>query len=284
VWDLRIGEGSEDGTLAPVIKISGAHDEEGKPKPRARKGKLTPAAPLRSVTSLLHLENAPNKLVSSGSVDGIIRHWDLLMPDMIKRSGARKPNPKGTSTDQSSIDPTTYQGTRRPRGISSLSVGTGPSAGFLFALSNDSLVHTYNISTLEPQSGRITDPHTDPWSYGHHTMRTSSFNVRAALSPCGQWLASGGVSNGSVYLFDVSGGSASRWSTEESDLSRRKGVQLCGQTGEVGVVDWADGMLASCADDGTIRVWRQDVEKYHQCQTEPTEMRWNWKWAVEDGL
>lgn len=205
------------------------------------------------------------------------------MPDMIKRSGARNPKPKGVSTHQTSFDPTTYQGTRRARGISSLSVGVGPTAGLLFALGNDSLLHTYDKVSLEPLSGRNTDPAIDSWSYGHQNMHTSSFNVRAALSPCGRWLASGGVDKGSVFLYDVSGGTASHWSTQQHDISRRNGVQLCGQTGEVGVLDWAEGMLASCADDGTVRIWRPDVERYRQCQEDPDEMRWNWKWALDNG-
>ncbi|KAH8106268.1 WD40 repeat-like protein [Cristinia sonorae] len=275
VWDLRVE--ASLGECAPVIKITGAHDEQGQAKPRARKGRLAPAPPMRSVTSLVYSPNSPNKLVSSGSVDGILRQWDLLMPDMIKR---RSSKPKAVPTHQSSMDPTMYQGTRRTRGISSLSLGIGPSSGYLFASGNDSLVHTYEVASLEALSGRNMDD--DPWSYGHPNMKTGSFFVRSALSPCGRWLASGGADKGSVFLYDVSGTLVSRFSGQLQATTRRRGVQLCGQTGEVGVVDWADGMLASCADDGTVRIWRPDMEKSLQCQSDPEEMKWNWKWASDD--
>lgn len=204
------------------------------------------------------------------------------MPDMIKRSGAKRPKPKGTPVAQSTLDPTVYDGSRRPRGISSLSFGTGPTASYIFALGNDSLVHTYETTTLEPLSGRTADPEDDPWSYGHSNMRTSTFYVRSAVSPCGRWLASGGAEKGSVFLFDISGSTVSRWSSHPGDVARRRGVQLRGQSGEVGVVDWADGVLASCADDGTVRIWRPDLDIFRQCQEDPEEMKWNWKWALDE--
>ena len=56
-------------------------------------------------------------------------------------------------------------------------------------------------------------------------------------------------------------------------------MELRGQTGEVGAMDWADGMLATCADDGTVRVWRPDVDVARQCAEDPEEMKWSWSWA-----
>ena len=111
-------------------------------------------------------------------------------------------------------------------------------------------------------------------------MRTNSFYVRIATSPCGRWVASGGADNGSVYLFDVSGDMRSRWSSHPGDMARGKGIELHGQTGEVGAVDWADGTLASCADDGTVRVWRSDIEIYRECESDPEKMKWDFCWAV----
>lgn len=201
------------------------------------------------------------------------------MPDMVKRNT----KPKGLEARRSSVDPTAaYNASGRARGISNLSLGSGPTAGYLFALSNDSLVHTYDAASLEPFSGRSTNQEADPWSYGHANMRTGSFYVRSAVSPCGRWLASGGAEKGSVFLFDVSGSTTSRLSGHPSDLARRRGVQLHGQSGEVGVVDWANDMLATCSDDGIVRVWRPDIERYRQCQADPEQSRWNWKWTASD--
>jgi denticleless len=171
-------------------------------------------------------------------------------------------------------DPTTYAHTRRARGITSLALGTGPTRGLLFGLANDSRVHTYDLTSLEPLSGHTEDPADDQWSCAHEHMRTNSFYVRAMISPCGRWLASGGAANGSVFLFDVAAG------TRDRTVERTNGVELHGQKGEVGAIDWAEDMLATCADDGTVRVWRPDIEVYRRCENEPEEMGWNWSWVV----
>lgn len=157
--------------------------------------------------------------------------------------------------------------------------GTGATAGLLFALSNDSHIHTYDATTLEPLSGWTTDPSTDRWSYGHENMRTNSFYVRLAMSPCGRWLASGGAQDGSAYLFDVSSSARARVQSSLYGDTRGRGIELYGQKGEVGAVDWAPDQLATCADDGTVRVWRPDLETHRKCEAEPGEMGWSWSWA-----
>jgi denticleless len=57
-------------------------------------------------------------------------------------------------------------------------------------------------------------------------------------------------------------------------------VELRGQSGEVGALDWAEGMLATCADDGSVRVWRPDVDVYNRCKADPEEAKWEWCWSV----
>jgi denticleless len=170
------------------------------------------------------------------------------------------------------MDPTTLHGSRRPRGITSLTPGTGPTTGLLFALGADSRIHTYDLPTLEPLTSN---------QYTHENMQTNSFYVRLAASPCGRWLASGcGGNNGSVFLYDVS--HASRTAMVRFGGSRA--VELRGQCGEVGAVDWAEGVLASCADDGTVRAWRPDVGIYKECERDTEEGRWGWSWAVGENL
>lgn len=152
---------------------------------------------------------------------------------------------------------------RRSRGITSLALGCGPTAGKIFALSNDSRVHTYNPRGA---AGLPLDvPQLNDLPYSHRHMSTNSFYVRIGTSPCGRWLASGGV-NGSAFLFDVGAGDGS-------------GVELRGQEGEVGALDWAKGALATCADDGTVRVWRPDLERYRTCCDNAEEEQHSWSWA-----
>ncbi|KAI0080718.1 WD40 repeat-like protein [Panus rudis PR-1116 ss-1] len=264
IWDLR------NNVEEPVMEMPDAHEDIVKtPKPRTRKGKVAPAAPQRSITSVLYPDDDPYGIISSGSLDGVLRHWDLRL---FKRKAIRS---RKHPTHISSLDPTTYQGARRARGITSLCQGTGSTAGLLFALGNDSLIHTYDTKSLTPLSGQLPFGQ-DPYAYTHPNMRTNSFYVRVALSPCGRWLASGGADNGSVYLFDVSNAGRVEFAS-----SQGPGVQLKGQVGEVGAVDWADGTVASCADDGTVRVWRPDIDTYRRCQEDPKEMEWEWSWARE---
>lgn len=111
-------------------------------------------------------------------------------------------------------------------------------------------------------------------------MQTNSFYVRMAASPCGRWLASGNAADGCAYVFDVASKASAARAREVGAgwCEWEGGIAFRGQTGEVGAMDWAEGMLAMCADDGTVRVWRPDVEVARRCAEEPEEMKWEWSW------
>lgn len=197
-------------------------------------------------------------------VSRILRYWDLRLPTNVRKTKTKqKPL---VSLYASPTDPTTLHGSRRPRGIISLVGGSGPTAGTIFALGADSRVHTYALPSLTAQTSGFT----------HTNMQTNSFYVGLALSPCGRWLASGGTgAQGSNFLFDVS--DAAR---PLRNLQPNKGVELRGQLGEAGAVDWAADALATCADDGTVRLWRPDIETYRACTEKPEDMAWDWSWSV----
>ena len=120
--------------------------------------------------------------------------------------------------------------------------------------------------------------------YWHRHMLIRSFYVRVAVSPCGRWLACGGAS-GSAFVFDTSSTSSSGIGLDArpgEDGRKGKidmGVELKGQDGEVGAVDWADGTLATCADDGTVRLWRPDLERAEICKTDPNGAGFGWSLA-----
>ena len=150
---------------------------------------------------------------------------------------------------------------RRARGISTLALGCGPSAGKLFALGIDSRVHVYNaygaagvpLSYESERDGDTDSAFGAPLeTYSHPGMVTNSFYVRIGVSPCGRWLASGSTS-GSAYLFDIS---QSSYRGQLKSTPQWEGIQLPGQHGEVGALDWGYETLATCADDGTVRVWQ----------------------------
>jgi len=180
----------------------------------------------------------------NSSVVRILRCWDLRVPltyTTNKFSSKQKP------TSSTTIDPTTINGSR-PRGIISLTQGTGPTTGLLFALAADSRIHTYSTSPmLNPFSS-----HT----YSHQNMQTNSFYVRVATSPCGRWLASGGAAAGSAFLYDIR--NAARMSCAFEDEEHSRAVQLRGQTGEVAA--------------------NEDVKS--KCAKDPEESKWEYAWCV----
>jgi denticleless len=197
-------------------------------------------------------------------IPSILRYWDLRQPT--RKSRSTKPHtPSALYT--TATDPTALDHSLRPRGITSLALGTGPTAGLIFALGADSRIHTYTAPTLEPLTKKV---------YAHKNMQTNSFYVKLAVSPCGRWLASGcGGNDGSAFLFDVSGAAS------PGVADGAGGVELRGQQKEVGSVDWAEGELATCADDGTVRVWRPNVEVYRQCLEDEAAFR-DWSWQFVD--
>ncbi|KAF9076446.1 WD40-repeat-containing domain protein [Rhodocollybia butyracea] len=252
VWDLRVPQCTTSSSQGPVFIIPDAHEPLNSKARRAKH--QTP----KTVTNLVFTEDM--SLISSGSSDGVLRCWDFRF---LSESGIRKPakSKRFIPSLYSDTDPTTLYGSRRTRGILSLAVGTGPSSGLLFALGADSRIHTYSASSLTPY----------PINFTHPNLRVNgSFYLSSAVSPCGRWLASGGGE--SAILFDVA-------AAAKPYATALPGVELKAQLGEVYAVDWADGMLASGADDRTVRVWRPDVDVYRDCLADPEASKWKWCWA-----
>ena len=199
----------------------------------------------------------------------MLRLWDLRQPTPVTQAKSQKKRAAQPAA-MSAFDPSIVEGGRRARGLSSVVAGTGPTYGLLFGLGVDSRVHTYATSTLLPLSQKGT--------FKHPNMNTS-FWVRLALSPDGRTLVSGssGTDKGaSAFLFDVS----QTTSAFPPILPDSAGVELPGQKGEVGSVDWAQDMLATCSDDGIVRVWRFDPEIRQQCDLE-ADARWTWTWGID---
>lgn len=179
-----------------------------------------------------------------------------------KSKSSKLVNP--TELYSSPIDPATRHGSKRPRGIVSLASGTGPSAGLIFAIGTDSRIHTYDLPTLTAQVNM----------FSHENLQTSSFYVGLSVSPCGRWLACGGsAKRGNSFLFDIE-------NAGRPGFMPRRGVEFKGQAGDVGAVDWAQDALATCVDDGVVRIWRPDVETSARCLESPEESRWDWLWSA----
>ncbi|KXN87912.1 hypothetical protein AN958_07922 [Leucoagaricus sp. SymC.cos] len=265
LWDRRVSTSFAEGVgvTRPVIVISDAHEDPTGPK--VRKSKKHVPMP-KTVTGLIFPESEPFGLVSSGAYDGLLRFWDLRTPATPRKSRSTKPKPP-PGLYSTPIDPTTLNGSKRSRGIISLAQGTGPSAGLVFGLGQDSRIHTYALPTLTAQ----------PTDFHDESMHATSFYVKLSLSPCGNWLACGASNpKSSCFLFEVKAAGRLDGST-----GIQRAVELHGQKGEVGAVDWAGGSLATCADDGTVRVWRPDIETYFRCIEDPNKAQWDWCWSKQ---
>jgi WD40 repeat protein len=104
-------------------------------------------------------------------------------------------------------------------------------------------IHTYPVASLgytssHPNSAPIPEPLIHP------TFRVTSFYVRLATSPCGNWLASGST-GGNTYIWDIKQVLASGCGSRFGDLGR-KPVILKGSEKETGSLDWAhDGEVST---------------------------------------
>lgn len=280
VWDLRVGEKSristEHGEIGPCLMIPQAHKDVGtRCTPNGRKV-------ARSITNLVYVAGKPYSIISSGAFDGyvgfpwrvkqpltnplsVLREWDIRLPSQKSKLPRRQTRP----IQMSPLDPTVEldsSSSRRGRGITSLSVGTGPTEGLLFTLANDSNIHTFSADTLAPISSS---------KFAHETMRTNSFYVKSAISPCGRWMVTGS-SDRKAFLYDIS--NASRNFEISSWEGKCSVVDLGGSRSEVGAVDWGHDIFATCRDK-VVRTWRPDVETRRLCEDDPEEQKWNWSWA-----
>lgn len=129
-------------------------------------------------------------------------------------------------------------------------IGKGPTAGLIFAHGADARVYTYLASTLQPFQHGDIDTST-PANEGN------IFYVRTIVSPCGRYLATGSCgstdSRGGTHLYDVS-------SLRRTAHSPSRVVLPGIACEDIGHVDWAEGVIATCQDDGIVRLWRPDLE------------------------
>lgn len=149
-----------------------------------------------------------------------------------------------------------------------MTLGSGPTAGLIFGLAADARIHTYSVTGLSAINNG-TSAYTNPQS-----GQPCTYYVRIRMSPCGRWLASGSARDGKAYAWDVTNAGSLRHPISAP-------VVLSAQKGEVGPVDWAEGSLATCADDGTVSIWRPDAKVAGECRSQPEEKRWNYSWAKE---
>ncbi|KAJ2175101.1 hypothetical protein GGF45_003947 [Coemansia sp. RSA 551] len=141
----------------------------------------------------------------------------------------------------------------RSRGTASLSLD--PDGTRLYSACNDNSVYVHNALMPGQPIARLTAPE----------FECQSFNVGTSMSTCGRHLAAGS-SSGNVVVWELD-----RMGTNSS--GRRAVLQA--HTKEAGCVAWYPGkdktQLATCGDDGVLRLWEENAKLAESAKTDPTK-------------
>ncbi|KAF9973888.1 hypothetical protein BGZ73_002845 [Actinomortierella ambigua] len=152
-----------------------------------------------AVQYMIHNDNI---LASTGSLDGCIKYWD------VRKHGSYfkvdYPTPLQTSTY--------IPRTKRAHGLAAMTLS--PDGVSLYAVSSDNHMYMYNATTLGAPLRHFTG----------ENFACSSYYIKIAVSPDGQYVASGSSKN--LYVWDV-------------DRPQAKPLIFHGHEREVTGVDWS---------------------------------------------
>ncbi|KAJ2819890.1 hypothetical protein GGI24_004649, partial [Coemansia furcata] len=169
------------------------------------------------------------------------KYWDVRMTASTRAT--ELPMPAAAS-----LLPTS---TGRSRGTSSLTLD--PDGTRLYSACNDNRVYVHNALLPGVPIAQLDAPE----------FECSSFNIATSVSPCGHHLAAGSA-NGSVVVWELD--------MYGQNSSKRRAV-LQGHIKEAGCVAWYPGVektqLATCGDDGTMRVWDINAELADTSRADP---------------
>ncbi|KAJ2206969.1 hypothetical protein IW145_001784 [Coemansia sp. RSA 521] len=242
IWDSRCNKERVDGEYVyrPVNVIGHAHNLGSSKKPmRGKKGMLG-----GSVTAICHLQHNTDLLASVGSTSEIVKFWDVRMKAHVRPFALPTPA-------MSTLLSTSSAG--RSRGTASLSLD--PDGTRLYSACNDNSVYVHNALMPGQPIARLTAPE----------FECQSFNVGTSMSTCGRHLAAGS-SSGNVVVWELD-----RMGTNSS--GRRAVLQA--HTKEAGCVAWYPGkdktQLATCGDDGVLRLWEENAKLAESAKTDPTK-------------
>ncbi|KAJ1859869.1 hypothetical protein LPJ73_001647 [Coemansia sp. RSA 2703] len=188
-----------------------------------------------SVTGLRHLHHNPHMLATSGAATAAVKLWDVR------------------NTKQAPFESVTPQD--GGRGIASLALD--PDGTRIYAPCNDSRIHVHNSLRIGESIAQLQAPE----------FVCRGFSSGAAASSCGRYLAAGSAT-GAVVVWELD-----RFGTNSSN---RRAV-LEGHMRDAGCVAWNPQrtQLASCADDGLMRLWDLDADEVERGKADvASRCRW----------
>ncbi|GLE09833.1 hypothetical protein PINS_up021747 [Pythium insidiosum] len=208
---------------------------------RKRRRTTVNATP-RSVTCV-EFTGAGHEIITAGAVDGLVKFWDVRRacasrPTGLKASAAAASTPRPVRV----LSCSSREGTQR--GISSLALDATRTR-LLVNVLNDEL-RVYDIGASAVDAAPLPQLRCE----GHVA---NSFYVKSCFSPDGDFITSGS-GDGIVYLWDA----ATRHSTRDV---RTPVLALKAHGCEANGVAWHRSdftRLATCSDDGTVRLWTPD--------------------------
>ncbi|KAJ1891267.1 hypothetical protein LPJ66_007015, partial [Kickxella alabastrina] len=223
LWDLRCNRTLAAGGThvhCPVASILQAH-AAGALLPLHRPQRSGAAG---SVTGLRFLRHRDHLLASASAASAAVRLWDMRMVRGARPHAAR---------------PLAESSAETARGLASLALD--PSGTRLFAPCNDGRVHVHDAQRIG--SATVAELRAPEFE-------CRGFGAGAAASGCGRYVGAGSAS-GAVVVWELDG--------VGGNSSRRRAV-LRGHQRDAGCVAWHPQItqLASCADDGVVRMWDLD--------------------------
>lgn len=226
IWDTRFNQlpAADPSDLSripvynPIKSITAAHSDV---KSQIKSSKKTGFQPLliRSVTCALFVNSDETKLLSSGSVDGSIKLWDI-------RAG------KANKVLQTTIFEST---TGKRNGITDLKIDS--SGTRLFSSCMDNNVYMHYLTDLSKPAKKYSDPN----------YKVGSFDIKISVSADDKFLLSGSRGN-ELYMWDIDNPHAEAYAYEGHS---KKVASVAWSKRNV-------DQFASCSDDYKVRIWNLD--------------------------
>ena len=224
-------EDADGGRVTPMMTVRRAH--------RAPGAGTRASAALHSVTSVA-FDGSGDVVLSSGGSDGLVKMWDAR-----KMKGAI-----GVLEDER--EDAFVRGSFYDVGLGARFGGEGARASRasrgISGIAVDPTSSRVVVSYLDDHMAMFdaNDPRGKPLRHfvGH---RSRSYYIKPTFSPDGERVACGSLDN-DVHVWDVRDASA-------------PSVALKGHTASVSCVHWSPSdphALASCCDDGDVKLWRFD--------------------------